>query len=157
MVRFIFLKCPKAHSVDVTMKLTALIWSFIRVDGTGTEIVEVFFLCIFQKFVHIFRSDKCDSSRFCWRFCAKELSVSALCLTYVFTKTVVLWNPNSLVIYSFIYLNMCIFVNFSSIWLGFVKATSTLIVFALFYKYCSLYISKTKALIQIHCFWIKNR
>ena len=104
MVRFIFLKCPKAHSVDVTMKLTALIWSFIRVDGTGTEIVEVFFLCIFQKFVHIFRSDKCDSSRFCWRFCAKELSVSALCLTYVFTKTVVLWNPNSLVIYSFIYL-----------------------------------------------------
>ena len=147
MVRFIFLKCPKAHSVDVTMKLTALIWSFIPVDGTGTEIVEVFFLCIFQKFIHIFRSDKCDSSRFCWRFWLTFLQkrwFSGIQIVLLF-------------IHSFIYLNMCIFVNFSSIWLGFAKAISTLIMFALFYKYCSLYISKTKALIQIHCFWIKNR
>lgn len=37
MICLIFLKCPKAHSASVSMKLTALIWSFIRVVETVTE------------------------------------------------------------------------------------------------------------------------
>lgn len=76
MTCLIFLKCPKAHSASVSMKLTALIWSFIRVVETVTEIVEIFFLCIFRKFVNIFKCDKRNSSIFFGDLVSKNLMFS---------------------------------------------------------------------------------
>ena len=68
------------------MKLTALIWSFIRVVETAAEIVEVFFLCIFRKFVNICKREKRNSSILFEDFVGKNLMFSAPYLTLNFHK-----------------------------------------------------------------------